>query len=564
MEELFEQCAVDTRIYSAEGLKEKRVRRGERLGHRGAARQNSWGSEVRAAAERYIQEERAKKRRAEIEQRFGTGEITRESEAEFLRGLPDTVGMTNGQGVRILLEKIKEDSEQAQMFALVAGRDANMMVEMTEADVVRFLQTDQGRPEGLDTPVGFGLRRRVILGNLKPMSDDETYQGYVQAMNRLEEDLYGEKFEYYREMERQNKAARKEGKRRRGENVMRAVNADGAEATRELGQKKFEMYRNDERRQEMLLRNAVIEGDPWMENGQIYRLTPEVLAANGLEPKYMVKVGGREVDLSDIYMMDDDGRYAAVGYVPTEEGVKVRTYYQSKSQGMWRYLPDYVKEPGAAGMEWYGKGYSEESVILPAELQQAFATIQGMAPTKRVQTNPEFIAGGAAMQYNSTAEYVDKMYKQQMRGDFYREVRPQPMTVEFGMQHAGMKQEPERVVVAPGREPDFGQLLMSYKGENPNVGEMDWLMCTDGRGRSWVGGIESTSPVTSTGCRRDWVAGGDVTTPLYEYGGKQDGGYGDFGDRKGRYLGMWKDYVSKMPLVRKYEEFKRWRMERLA
>ncbi len=538
------------------------MRRGGRIGQRNEAR-SSRAEEVRAAAERYVQEQLAEQktqeRREKIRQTFGQGEIPREMEVEFLRGIAPKVDMADERGMGFMVEEIKDDPEQAQMFAMVLGREADAVQRMTGADMKRFFQVNSGRTDGMDTPVGFGMWRRMIIGQLKPVSDRKTFSQYVAAMNRLEENLYGERFEYYRDMERQNKDARREAERQVGGNVLSAANMA------QRSQENLSLEMNSEEKQAELLKRAVIDGDSWEKRGVEYKLTPEILATLDLGPKYATKVGGREIDLSRVY--SNDGRDAVVGYVSDDDGVKVRTYYQSRSAGVWRYMPDYVRK-GEGAAEFYGKGFGEESVTLPAELQRALDKIQETTPEKGVRTNPDFVFCGTAKKYGSKEELARKLYMGEAKGDFYEEVRSQPMTMEFGKQKGGEKIEPERVFVRAEREPDFRKLVMSYAGENAIAGKMttevfrsydgklDWLMCADEAGRSWVGGIECESPVTSTGCRSEWVAAGDIATPLYEYGGTQDGGYGDFGDQRGRYLGMWKDYLSKVPLIKKYAAYK--------
>ena len=68
-----------------------------------------------------------------------------------------------------------------------------------------------------------------------------------------------------------------------------------------------------------------------------------------------------------------------------------------------------------------------------------------------------------------------------------------------------------------------------------------------------MGGIEVNSPITSTGLRQEWMHGGDMVTPLYEYESQTDG-YGDPEDAKRNYRGMWKYYLSRVPVIREYVE----------
>jgi len=304
-----------------------------------------------------------------------------------------------------------------------------------------------------------------------------------------------------------------------------------------------------------------------VQDGRDWRLTTEALRDHDLGPKYRAQIENREVNLSDVYELED-GRVAAVAYLPTDDGVKVRSYYRSNSQGVWRYLPDYVRdEQTGEGLGWYGKSYAEEAVTLPYSLQESLATIMNSQGVKRIErTNPMFFFAGAALAYDSKDDYRAALESGQLQGDFYQEVSPVSNTQEFG-ELSPAKQNPEDINMEPGFEPNFGRVLASYKSEssltgtmgievfNSEDGRFNWLMCTDKQNRSWVGGIEASSPITSTGCRQEWVSAGDAATPLYEYK-SMESGYGDFTDRRRSYVSMWKNYLSKMPLIRKYQEYK--------
>jgi len=206
-------------------------------------------------------------------------------------------------------------------------------------------------------------------------------------------------------------------------------------------------------------------------------------------------------------------------------------------------------------------------VTLPYELQEALATIEASAGRRSVNTlgtNPYFLFAGTAKAYNSKDEYQQCLMSGRMRGDYYREVAAVPQNTEFGAIEVGMsKQRPETVAASYESSPDFGRLIGRYMSNSALVGatqtevfrsrdgQKNWLLCTDSQGRSYVGGIEVNSPITSTGLRREWMHGGDMVTPLYEYPQQTDS-YGDARDVKPGYQGMWKNYVSRMPVIREY------------
>jgi hypothetical protein len=53
------------------------------------------------------------------------------------------------------------------------------------------------------------------------------------------------------------------------------------------------------------------------------------------------------------------------------------------------------------------------------------------------------------------------------------------------------------------------------------------------------------------GVRKKWVKGENLTTPAYEYF-TQDGGYGNTSKTNGRYVDMFKNYLSKVPVIQEY------------
>lgn len=315
-------------------------------------------------------------------------------------------------------------------------------------------------------------------------------------------------------------------------------------ARRNLETNKLEGMGRRERRE--YLKRAEIDGDEWTQeqDGGIWRgkLTVDMLEKVDLVPEYKVELSGARVGLSRPYKIG--GRLAVMGYVKTDEGIKVRSYYQSKSQGMWRYMPDYMKgHPNADLASWYGKGYGEESLTLPAELQEALAKMSEEAEIVEMKVNPDFLLCGTA-KFAGMGE-----------GDYYREVSGAP-EYEFGGEDLT---SPERIEVPVGAEPEFSKKVGEYNFRSDTAGEAKaevyesrdggtkWTFCRDKDGRTWVGNIETSGKVGSTGLHETWVKGGGVTVPLYEYPG-QAGMYGDAEDWSGRYIGMYKNYISKIPV----------------
>lgn len=127
--------------------------------------------------------------------------------------------------------------------------------------------------------------------------------------------------------------------------------------------------------------------------------------------------------------------------------------------------------------------------------------------------------------------------------------------------------KPGELAVYGGWEPDFNAQTGEWIADSSIYGvmrmscyesadkQMSYTFCRDTEGHCWVGGTETNVRVTSGGVRAEWVKTGDAGTPVYEYA-KQDGGYGSYSDMKrGRYVNMWTNYLSKTPLIRRYVKY---------
>lgn len=320
---------------------------------------------------------------------------------------------------------------------------------------------------------------------------------------------------------------------------------------------------SSERSAEMLGR-AVIDGDPWRSGLREQLLSTHNLAEAGLGPAYEVAVGGVNLWLSELFSLAN-GRVVALGYVTDGASYKVRSYYRSSERGLWLYLPDYTRRSDG-GVDGYGIGYGRESVTLPAELQEALAQIEqqrGARSPAGAGCNPEFVFAGTAHSYESSQEFQMMWQHRRLKGDYYREVSVEPINHDFNLHTTAQKKAPYTLAIDYNRAPDFTQRLVQFVTTTVDAGAVQvdgfvshdgqyiWLFMQDGKGRAWVSNVEAVSPVTSLGLRRDWTLMGDFTTPLYEFT-TQAGIYGDRGDTRGARQGMWKNYLSNIPLLQEY------------
>lgn len=259
----------------------------------------------------------------------GSGKITIRDEEELLLRLKGPIDVPErGMGAGAVFGKIAEDPWQLQLLNLATGDSLNGDDYSSGASAVARLVNYQGPEADYRTPVGFAKRREELLEYIRSQVDVASYEKYEESMDALEKNLYGKRFEYYQAFE---------DLRAQGEELLKT------EAPTEQLVKRQEVYRLSKERSNELLRKAKIDGDPWYEGGRNYQLTPKSLKEQGLGPSYTTTVGGREIALSDIFELSG-GRVAVEAYIPTQDGVKVRSYYRSNSQGVWRYLSDYVRD----------------------------------------------------------------------------------------------------------------------------------------------------------------------------------------------------------------------------
>ncbi|GEM_PF-2962524 len=299
-------------------------------------------------------------------------------------------------------------------------------------------------------------------------------------------------------------------------------------------------------------------------------LTVETLRQAKLEPKYKVKLDGVEWYASQPYEMDS-GRLAIVAYVHFKDKIIARTYYRSNSQGVWRYLPGYTGV--GPNIDWFDKGYGEESVTVPIASQMALAKLVAQEqPLKLLPAiDPDLIFAGTSRKLE---DYADNRGRRGITYYLESEAEAQKLNGNFYIpenSEGPKKMKPEEVRFTDANEaPDFTKVPLAtweeataqygnvFKEVLPSRdGERLYMFCRDTKGRLWIGGIENVaSEIRSTGLKRAWVKGGDLTTPAYEYkvpSADQTGGYGNDADRSGPYVDMYANYLSKIPVFQEYK-----------
>lgn len=484
--------------------------------------------------------------------KLATGQIGEAKEREFLSMMKDPRAQI---GTEAMFQRgVKDDLHARRILGFMTeGRQGFAHPEgVASGQIESFLQK-------YPLPMDFEGTAEEFLEQIRKGNGEQKYQQYRESMAEFMQTMYGKRQEYWEQMKVLHERAM--------EWTLELPKSMATEMVETPRKRSWEKMTAGE--QEKMLAKTRIDGDTWLQGEAEYRLTPGILAECGLGPEFKMNLEGREIGLSEMFAVGEQ-RAAVIAYVQSEKGVMARSFYRSNSQGVWRYLPDYVPQEGGGGVAWYGKGYDEESVTAPLEMQKCLSEMleaQGGRGKEITQTVPEFLMAGTAKRYASKDAYREALTMGTLRGDLYEEVAHRAK-VEFGRQWR-TKVSPENLDVDAGSQPDFAKQISewqqptamdgmakveTFKSQN---GELNWMMCQDVQGRAWVGGAETTAPITSTGLRSEWVQLGDLATPIYEYKTQIQPVYADYEDDKGRYVSTWKNYLSKVPLIRRYLESKR-------
>lgn len=450
-----------------------------------------------------------------------SGQIKKADLAKMVEGIQ---GPVESDGEEAVFEKIKTSNFKRRILAYMTGVGFDNYENLRPDHVVDFVKK-------YPTPEKFESAARDFLLAIKRSNPEEKYQQYAAAMLEFSAEMYGKALEYWQQAQ---------------------VLSEQAEEW-QLDQESAGLLDD-------FLTPGELSGDGWLQGGQIYMLTPELLKKAGLMPRFLMEVGGVQIALSKVFMVDV--HEAAIAYVKTHGAVKIRGYYRSNSQGMWRLLADYVGGDGE--IAWYGVGFNEESLTLPMKIQKQLNMIAKRGIYEIPGINTGFFLGGTARRFNSKEEYKQLVAEGRMDSDYYREVSREPR-LNFGTLST-LKHPPESIDIDKGDAPDFRKQLDHYTMKTEMYGEVTvrqfasyndslrYTMCDVGHGddkKAWVGGIEVNAPITSTGLKAEWVSTGDVGTPLLEYQ-TMTGGYGERGNRTDGYESMWERYLKLVPIIRRY------------
>lgn len=492
--------------------------------------------------------------------RLQRGEISLTDEATFLRRIRSPL-QDPAIGPDGVFAKISAQPRETQILAVATGYNATNWQSVNTSALQQFIDPPRRHQPDYRTPIGFRAFRKEFLAGIKPQASKNQLESYRVAMDSLERLIYGKRLEYYQQFEELRRLAT-HPQTTPAETASTPTPSDSQKPAESKKPAPLTITPIAPERREQLLSRAVIDGDPWYQSNQEYRLTSVNLLNADLGPAYESTLDGKNIYLSKIFQLSS-GRPAAIAYIPTEQGAKVRSFYQDRSEGLWHYMPDYVHDQASSSLEWFGKSYSESATTLPVGLQSVLCQIALAHPAERIDlTNPDFLFSGTAKAYTSMQSYRDALNTGQLRGDFYQEVSHTPINPDARLGNP-RKGAPQLISVNADKAPDFSQPLGSFTTYSELIGEMslhgfashdggyNWLFGRDYRGRAWVAYIEAVSPLTDTGCRKEWLAATDIQTPLYEFSQQSDG-YGDPTDTRKGYTSMWNNYLSKIPIIEQF------------
>jgi len=494
----------------------------------------------------------------------GAVEISDEQREKFLQKLSDEEIKEEDikkliLNIRPPIQEEKNPDNPIKLFGKISNHEHNhpMTSFLAELAIGDFNKGKELNPKNLaellqkyPDPMTFEKATQKILKEIGSKISLEKYNEFKKSLEELNLILYGKRAEYYNQIKLLQKEAW-ENNQTKDKIPYTKPNKESTEMRKRQEKIQYpdiqiEKINNDESKE--ILRRTKIHGDPFM--GEF--LTTEILKEEKLGPKYKIKLGDYTVWLSSAYELGS-GRIAVVSYVEKDGEITAYSYYRSDSQGVWRFLPDYtIKENGK--IKWAGKGYGEESVTLPIELQKTLSTT-----TKekiRLKRNPEFIFAGTA-----------KRFGREFKG-YYNEVESSPKKLNGNFYPKyNEKIPPEQMILTDNESPDFSKLITSWEQETALYGKIvievfpskdgrfEYMFCSNSSGKTWIGGIQDNSEIQSTGLRKTWVSGGDLTTPALEY---EDlaGNFGNDRERIGPYVDMSENYLSKIPVIREYIEIK--------
>lgn len=465
-----------------------------------------------------------------------------------------------------VFDEMSDDKHQKRILTYMTGQEWEKYNETDARNIDMFLRE-------YPTPMDFERDAEDFIQLIEDANGEEKGQEYREAMEQFKHTVYGKKYEYFLAMQDFHREASEQKKQEtqsiNNSNILDmsygagGMNASSFYETESKPKDYTEIDRNEAMN---ILRYTRLEGDPIsFHEGQPKQLiSANKLLNNELEPRFQFSL--EDVNFNTSRAFKIGSRDAVICYVNTPDGrVTARSYYRSNSQGVWRYLPDYkLNEDGNVG--WYGKGAGEQQLTLPMEIQGTLNEIAKQSYSEQQiemhsATEMKECFFGTAKEIQRIGTYTTDRMSGNLGDALDREVNNHPtITIPGSLRNLPPEAMYTDVLIAPNFDHMTGEFDMQSEiyGDakirtfDSNDGRLSWSIIEDSQGRACVGSIQMKSKISSTGLRQNWVNGGDFTMPLYEYN-KQSYNLGDSEDQKGNYTCMWKNCLSRMPIIKAYK-----------
>lgn len=255
------------------------------------------------------------------------------------------------------------------------------------------------------------------------------------------------------------------------------------------------------------------------------------------------------------------GRMYALAFAEYMGEITPRTYYQSHSQGVWRYLPG--QKLNHNEQMRFGKGLAEFSLDLPHEAQSVLNSIaeQGILEVDR-ETADRLREG--TLTSNSRRHETHHLtginpLEKEMTGTG---IATPAMVHKNAL--PGSAKRPEDLVFSDEmaeKYPDFSVVQDAGKTYSPQYGaihmhevtsldgEWRYVFSENSDGQVWLSHAEDiTAPINTVGLRKSYPQLGVLYTPPHEYKSQA----GDFASREipgTDYVDVYDKFVSRLPII---------------
>jgi hypothetical protein len=285
-----------------------------------------------------------------------------------------------------------------------------------------------------------------------------------------------------------------------------------------------------------------------------------ILKGLDIHPKHFITIKDIKIGISDPILNIKRKSDFFIGFVYLNKKIYVNTFFLSRSQGVYRCLVGYSMKNGK--VRHHNKGWGETSITLPIKLQLKLFELSKNTDSLNFEDYTNMFYGASEeiykrdyVEYHNEVEKTGSKIPIPYSGNYRVKIPPQDLNILESDYYPNFKQLKSHI--------EFNNRMYgntSYYEFKSNNNLLNFLFCKNAWA-SWIAHLEVTnSSVTSYGLFKDWVHAGDLNTPPYEYcfinkKGKfkdQTGGYGNKENIYKSYHGMYKNYLSKVGVIKDF------------